>query len=135
MRQYCSQNNFYYTTLSDKVCQWLALGWRFSPGPPVVSINKTECHDITEILLKVALNTINLSYPTQLPRWGRKIKVVYKDFYFPITFHFNILIRHDFIIVTHPSGIFHNRFLLWAVYIVPFHLSTHFTLFLICLPN
>jgi hypothetical protein len=25
--------------------------------------------------------------------------------------------------------------LLWAVYIVPFHLSTHFTLFLICLPN
>jgi len=25
----------------------------------VSSINKTDCHDITEILLKVALNTIN----------------------------------------------------------------------------
>jgi hypothetical protein len=27
--------------------------------PPVSSINKTDRHDITEILLKVALNTIN----------------------------------------------------------------------------
>jgi hypothetical protein len=31
---------------------------RFSPGLPVSSINKTGRHDITEILLKVALNTI-----------------------------------------------------------------------------
>jgi len=29
-------------------------------GTPVSSINKTDCHDITEILLKVVLNTINL---------------------------------------------------------------------------
>ena len=28
---------------------------------PVSSTNKTDCHDITEILLKVALNTINLT--------------------------------------------------------------------------
>ncbi len=28
-----------------------------SPGPPVSSTNKTDRHDITEILLKVALNT------------------------------------------------------------------------------
>jgi hypothetical protein len=27
----------------------------FSPGPPVSSTNKTDRHDITEILLKVAL--------------------------------------------------------------------------------
>ena len=46
------------TTLCDKVCQWLAIGRWFSPGPPVTSTNKTDCHDITEILLKVALNTI-----------------------------------------------------------------------------
>jgi hypothetical protein len=46
------------TTLCDKVCQWLATGRWFSPGPSVSSINKTERHDITEILLKVALNTI-----------------------------------------------------------------------------
>jgi hypothetical protein len=33
-------------------------GQWFSPGTPVSSTNKTECHDITEILLEVALNTI-----------------------------------------------------------------------------
>ena len=31
-------------------------GW-FSPGPPVSSTNKTDHHDMTKILLKVALNT------------------------------------------------------------------------------
>ena len=46
------------TTLYDKVCQWLATGQWFSPGPPVSSTNKTDCHEITEILLKVPLNTI-----------------------------------------------------------------------------
>ena len=45
-------------TLCDKVCQWLATGRWFSPGTLVSSINKTNRHDITEILLKVALNTI-----------------------------------------------------------------------------
>ena len=30
----------------------------FSAGPPVSSTNKTDRHDIAEILLKVALNTI-----------------------------------------------------------------------------
>jgi hypothetical protein len=28
-------------------------------GPPVSSTNKTDCHDITEIFLNVALNTID----------------------------------------------------------------------------
>jgi hypothetical protein len=37
----------------------------FSPGPPVSSTNKTDRHDITEILLKVALNTINKTKPSQ----------------------------------------------------------------------
>jgi len=46
------------TTLCDKVCQWLATGRWFSLDPPVSSTNKTDHHDITEILLKVALNTI-----------------------------------------------------------------------------
>jgi hypothetical protein len=31
----------------------------FSPGTPVSSTNKTDCQYITEIMLKVALNTIN----------------------------------------------------------------------------
>jgi len=46
------------TTFRDKVCQWLAPGRRFSPVPPVSSTNKTDRHDIAEILLKVSLNTI-----------------------------------------------------------------------------
>ena len=33
----------------------------FLKGTPVSSINKTDRHDITEILLKVALNTINVN--------------------------------------------------------------------------
>jgi hypothetical protein len=37
----------------------IATGRWFSPGTPVSSINKTDRHDITEILLKVALNTIS----------------------------------------------------------------------------
>jgi hypothetical protein len=41
----------------DKVCQWLATSQWFS----LVSSNKTDHHDITEILLKVALNTITLT--------------------------------------------------------------------------
>ena len=44
------------TTLCDNVCQWLATGWWFSPGPQVSSTNKTNRQDMTEILLKVALN-------------------------------------------------------------------------------
>ena len=29
----------------------------FTPDTPVSSMNKTDCHDVTEMLLKVALNT------------------------------------------------------------------------------
>ena len=42
-------------TLCDKICQWLATGRWFSPGTLVSSTNKTDCHDITEILLKVVV--------------------------------------------------------------------------------
>ena len=47
------------TILCDKVCQWLGTGQWFSLGIPVSSTNKTDRHNMTEILLKVALNTIN----------------------------------------------------------------------------
>jgi hypothetical protein len=33
-------------------------GWWFSTSTPVSSTNKTDRHDLAEILLKVALNTI-----------------------------------------------------------------------------
>ena len=45
-------------TLCDKVCQWLATYRWFSRSPSVSSNNKTDRHDIAEILLKVALNTM-----------------------------------------------------------------------------
>ena len=34
-------------------------GRRFTPGTEVSFTYKTDCHDITEILLRVVLNTIN----------------------------------------------------------------------------
>jgi hypothetical protein len=49
------------TTLCDKVRQWLAIARWFSLGSLVSSTSKADCQDISEILLKVALNTINLN--------------------------------------------------------------------------
>ena len=45
----------------DNVCQWLATGRWFSPGTPVSSNNKTDRHDIAEILL-VSFNTLITLY-------------------------------------------------------------------------
>ena len=62
---------------SDKVYQWLAHGRWFSTGTPVSSVTKTGRHDIAEILLKVALNTINQSSPLIKPlllQWKNDIK-------------------------------------------------------------
>jgi hypothetical protein len=39
------------TTLCDKVCQWPMAGRLFSSGSPVSSTNKSDLHDIAEILL------------------------------------------------------------------------------------
>ena len=52
---------------NDKVYQLHAHGRWFSPGTPASSITKTGCHDMAEILLKVALkhnklNKINTFY-------------------------------------------------------------------------
>ena len=49
------------TVFCDKVCQWLAAGQWFSPGTSVSSTNKSDPHDITEILLTVVLTTITLT--------------------------------------------------------------------------
>jgi hypothetical protein len=56
-----------YLEKSSHLLQIIAkLEW-FSPGTPFSSTNKTDRRDITEILLKVALDTIN-------PNQTRKIK-------------------------------------------------------------
>jgi hypothetical protein len=51
------------TALYDKVCQLLAAGQSFSPCTLVFTTNKSDHHDIAEILLKVALNTVTLPHP------------------------------------------------------------------------
>jgi hypothetical protein len=46
----------YNFILCDNVCQWLAAGQWFSQGTFGFATNKTELHNITEILLKVKLS-------------------------------------------------------------------------------
>ena len=46
----------------------------YSPGPPV-STNKTDRHDITEILLKVGLNTISQTKPNGLQKIINRIAI------------------------------------------------------------
>ena len=46
---------------SDKVYQLLAHGRWFSPGTPASTTTRTGRHDIAEILLKLALSTLNPS--------------------------------------------------------------------------
>ena len=66
-----------YTTLCDKVCQWLA----FSLGPPVPSININDCHDITEILLKVTINTIKSSQSFLFLLLEESVKILIQVFH------------------------------------------------------
>ena len=49
------------TTLCDKVCLLFVIESWCSPGTLVSSTNKTDRHNIPELLLKVALNTITIS--------------------------------------------------------------------------
>ena len=59
---------------SDKVYQLLAHGRWFSPGTSTSSTTKTGRPDITEILLKVALNTINQILFKHLIRGNKRVK-------------------------------------------------------------
>ena len=47
--------------------------WWFSLGIPVSSSNKTDCHGITEIFLKVLLNTITLTQNFMEVSWHLQI--------------------------------------------------------------
>jgi len=44
-------------------------------GTLASSTNKTDCHDITEILLKVALNTITITQPMYILYMYEKIQM------------------------------------------------------------
>ena len=77
------------TTLCDRVCQWLATDRWFSQGPPVSITNKTDRHDIAEILLKVALNTITLI----LYLWIRYVKWQWIFYFLCILFLSSIIAK------------------------------------------
>ena len=47
------------TTLCDKICQWLTTGRWFSLVTSVCSTNKTDHHDIAEVLLKATFKHDN----------------------------------------------------------------------------
>ena len=65
----CNGCNFTHTWKAlAKPHQWLATGRWIYPGPPVSPTNKTDRHDIAEILLKVALNTIKTNQ--LIIKWG-----------------------------------------------------------------
>ena len=49
-------------SLQHYMIKWLAAGRWFTPGNAVTSTNKTDRHDIADILLTVALNTITITH-------------------------------------------------------------------------
>ena len=54
-------------------------GQWFSPGTSISSINKTDRHDITEILMKVALDTQNRNaIPSTILIISQEINKLYK---------------------------------------------------------
>ena len=78
------------TTLCHKVCQSLATGWGFSPGPPVSSTKKTDHHDIDQILLKVALNTFKQTNKQIILRFFNYILELFRQLLKSSFFHFFI---------------------------------------------
>jgi hypothetical protein len=75
-------------TVFDKIYQWLTTDRLFSSCTPVSSTNKPDSHDITEILLKVALNTITLTllYKRCLLARRRVYQSLTQCYDFPIKF-------------------------------------------------
>jgi len=71
------------TTLCDKVCKWLAAGWCFSLDTPDSITNKTDHQDITEILLAMALNTINqpTNQSQSIAYQNRSIQILFPALY------------------------------------------------------
>jgi hypothetical protein len=63
-------------------------------GPPVSSTNKTDCHDKTEILLKVALNTTKQTKQTEMTPLKRIIMTLFW------LFSDNLAVVLDFLIET-----------------------------------
>ena len=93
----------------DRVYQRLVPGEWFSFGTQVSSTNKTDCHNITEILLKVTLKNItpnsipcsNNIYTNKQGTFQYGMTSLYDDNYacFVIIAQHNLIIVLDFFIV------------------------------------
>ena len=82
--------------LQKKVQSSLPVACRFYPGTPASSITKTGRHDIAEILLKVALNTINQIKPNQI-----------KSILLYMYFHMTPVTSGSFVLhINHQNGFF-----------------------------
>jgi hypothetical protein len=78
-------------------------------GTPVSSTNKTDRHDITEILLKVALNTITLSLTSfPIPKFEKKIKKNLLNLC--IILHINIILEILEYLKNNDKNIWQNKF-------------------------
>ena len=89
---FISHSQFYFCYIVTVVCQWFVKCQWFSPGILVSSNNKTDCYYITEILLKVALNTITIKSSTWLlcttclfPLLKRSHRCLFQDRHYCIT--------------------------------------------------
>ena len=71
------------TILCDKACQWPA-ECLFSSDTLLSSTNKTDHHDITEILLNVALNSITLTMCRFGMKWEPSNSTLSEQFKNPI---------------------------------------------------
>ena len=74
---------------SDRVYQLLVQGRWFSSGTEASSTTKTGRHDIAEILLKVALNTITLSISYIKNHWKIRIDNTWFSFILSYCTHLN----------------------------------------------
>ena len=63
-----SVNPIHGDVICDQVCHWFVASYWFSLGTRFSSTNDTDRHNISEILFKVALNTITLPLKRKLKR-------------------------------------------------------------------
>ena len=75
------------TAASDTVYQLLAYGRWFSPGTPASSTTKTGCHDIAEILLKVALKHQKINQSMRFWKCADDVVFQFVCFLFFCLFH------------------------------------------------
>jgi hypothetical protein len=111
----CTLEVFRRTTLYDKVCQRLATCRWFSPGLLVSSTNKTDPHDITEILLKMALKTNKLVILIYIPIRHLVLAIQIHTRYFVIRIY--ISMRHLVLAIQ-----IHTRYFVILIYISIRHL-------------